>query len=293
MPLPIQVAEKAIANLESIQVLPEHSQPQSKAEINFVTLGEWWICHFFTKSFLFASKPRCSTIPWHLPYWCSQPPGQMMSQRLPKELSHARLALNQPVVRLHHEFQNLFHRLMQWVPKVLEALQQIPTLDENDCFQDHCKYHTSLGSVGRKICWPKNAATWTKPNFCKSKVHFPIKALASAILSWKLQGSRGSLREGISSNDIKKLVNHFPCPKKTWPCRAIFDVVIYKHIYVYVGTCKRKHIIIDNYMYVLVRGFHFQPQKFPRCQFHSWKMLRKGAKNFVVSACNSSCAPPW
>ena len=98
------------------------------------------------------------------------------------------------------------------------------------------------------------------------------------------RSGRGSVFSQMCSNDIKKLVNHFSCPKKTWPCRAIFDVVIYKHIYVYVGTCKRKH--------VLVRGFHFQPQKFPRCQFHSWKMLRKGAKNFVVSACNSSCAPP-
>ena len=135
--LPLQVAEKAIANLESIRVLPEHSQPQSKAKINFVIVGEWWICHLCHEFFSVCIKatvlnnPMTPSLLVLSATWANDSPMKAMpvwnwTNPWPQKIG----------ARLHHEFQNLFHRLMHWVPKVLEALQQVPTLCENDCFQD-------------------------------------------------------------------------------------------------------------------------------------------------------------
>lgn len=194
------MAETAIANLESIRVLPEHSQPQSKAKINFVLLGEWWICHFFHKFFSVCIKatvlnnPMTPSLLVLSATWANDSPMKAMpvwnwTNPWPRKIR----------AHLHHEFQNLFHRLMHWIPKVLEALQQVPTLDENHCFQD-ANIIPSFGDLlQRKICLTK-----------KMQQHGgdTLSDQSSGLCNFVL-----SLREGDKSQPLLLL-----CPK-SWPSR--------------------------------------------------------------------------
>jgi len=67
---------------------------------------------------------------------------------------------------------------------VLEALQQVPTLDENDCFQDA---NTTLlwGVLQRKIFRTKKMQQHgaIRPNFCKDTLSDQSSGLCNFVLS--------------------------------------------------------------------------------------------------------------
>ena len=142
--------------------------------------------------------------------------------------SHSRLELNRPVAPKDSgppsprvpKFVSPAHALS---PKSAWSSAASSYLRRKWLFS-RCKYHPSLGSVAKKnISDQKNAATWGDSPKLLQRYTFRSKL-------WPLQFCPVA-PGGDNSQPLLLL-----CPK-SWPWRAIFDVVLYRHyFYVYVGT---------------------------------------------------------